>query len=55
MANRNKSVVYIDGQNFLFRVAEILVPKGLIEIKDDITAFDFKYLFENALKGKNYC
>ena len=52
MTNRNESVVYIDGQNFLFRAAEILVPKGLIEIKDDITAFDFKYLFENALKGE---
>lgn len=52
MSNRNKSIVYIDGQNFLFRAAEILAPKSLIEVKDDITAFDFRYLFENALKEK---
>ena len=52
MPRRGKSIIYIDGQNFLFRVADILIHNGLIEVKDDITAFDFKYLFANILKGE---
>ena len=53
MADSGKSSVYIDGQNFLFRAASVLTQSGLIATKDDITAFDFRHLFENALGKKD--
>lgn len=51
MNKRNKArpIVYIDGENFLFRVADVLISKGVIKNKDDITSFDCKYLLEKAL------
>ena len=47
------AIVYIDGENFLFRVADILLGEKIIKNKDDITSFDFKGLFENALDAKD--
>lgn len=42
-----KNIVYIDGQNFLYKAAEILVERGLIRDKQDLTNLDIRYLFEN--------
>lgn len=53
MRNTSEPIIYIDGENFLFRVADILINRRIIKNKDEITAFDFKYLFENALDTEN--
>ena len=44
-------VVYIDGENFMFRAAETLVANGKIKSKDEISTFDFRYLFEKSFLG----
>ena len=47
-----RNIVYIDGQNFLYKAAEILVERGLIKDKQDLTALDIRYLFENIFPGE---
>ena len=51
--DQNGPIVYIDGENFLFRVANVLIRKGKVSSKDEIAAFDFRYLIETALSGDN--
>ena len=51
--NHSRPIIYIDGENFLFRVADILMSAKIIKNKDDIVSFDFKRLFENALSAKD--
>ena len=41
-----KTVVYIDGQNFLYKVAERLVEANLISDKQDITSIDIRGMLE---------
>ena len=38
------TIVYIDGQNFLYKVAEILIEANLISDKQDLTSIDIKLL-----------
>ena len=45
--------VYIDGENFLHRVSDILRKSKVIKHKREITKFDFKHLFETVLSQKN--
>ena len=42
-----RNIVYIDGQNFLYKAAEILMEHGLIRDKQELTSLDIRYLFEN--------
>lgn len=42
-----RNIVYIDGQNFLYKAAEILIEHGLIRDKQELTSLDIRYLFEN--------
>jgi len=42
-------IVYIDGQNFLYKVADILIEKGLLKNKQDITAIDIPWLLLQVL------
>lgn len=42
-----KTKVYIDGQNFLYKAAEILIEAGSIESKNDLTRIDIRKLVEN--------
>lgn len=42
-------LIYIDGQNFLFKIAPVLKQHNYIKTKDDIIKFDFRYLFEEFL------
>ena len=51
--NHTRPIIYIDGENFLFRVADVLINAGAIKSKDDIVALDCRYLFENALTADN--
>ena len=54
MQTKLQPVVYIDSENFLFKVADILKHKALIKHKDEITNFDFKYLMKAALPDTNF-
>ena len=44
----SKAIVYIDGENFLHRVAYVLKENGSIGHKTEITDLDFHYIV-NAL------
>lgn len=46
-----KSVVYIDGQNFLYKVADVLIRNRCINNKQELQAFNFRGLFERALNS----
>jgi uncharacterized LabA/DUF88 family protein len=48
-----KTVVYIDGQNFLYKAAEVLITSGKIEAKQDLHTFSFRTLIENLLSEKD--
>lgn len=49
MGNDKKCVLFVDGENFLFRVSEILKDEKKIKHKSDITHFDLVQLCANAL------
>jgi uncharacterized LabA/DUF88 family protein len=44
-----KTVVYIDGQNFLYKAANVLIDAGKITAKQDLHTFSFRTLIENLL------
>lgn len=48
VANK-KTVLYVDGENFLFKVADVLKANGDIKSKSDITKFNLSTLCETAL------
>ena len=39
--------VYVDGQNFLYKAAEVLIEHGKISSKDELTKIDIRSLVEN--------
>ena len=41
-----RNIVYIDGQNFLYKAAEILAKHGLLIDKQDLTAIDIRSLLD---------
>ena len=43
------TIVYIDGQNFLYKVAERLISNQLIDDKQSVTAIDIPYLIKQVL------
>lgn len=45
-----KTVLFIDGENFLFSVAKILKVNGIIRHKSDIKAYSIRGLLASALK-----
>ena len=45
-----KPVVYIDGQNFLYKAAEVLMAAEKIADKQELHTFSFVHLFGNLLK-----
>lgn len=44
-----RKIVYIDGQNFLYKVSEILVKHGLVNNKQELNAIDIRSLFEKTI------
>ena len=46
-----KSVLFIDGENFLHKVEEVLKEEGVERNKDRLTLIDLNKLFEKALQG----
>lgn len=53
MAKKKKAIVYIDGQNFLFRIEMILLGKKLISSKRDLVYYNIKGLIEDALQKED--
>jgi uncharacterized LabA/DUF88 family protein len=45
-----KTVVYIDGQNFLYKAADVLISAEKITDKQDLHAFSFRTLLEDLLE-----
>ena len=45
----DKTVVYIDGQNFMYSVSENLKNAGLISDKQEIVSIDIPYLLKTIL------
>ena len=48
-----KTVVYIDGQNFLYKAADVLIEAGKLKEKQDLHTFSFRTLIENLLDEKD--
>lgn len=48
-----KTIVYIDGQNFLYKAAEVLISAGRIEDKQDLNKISVRSLMENVLGEKD--
>lgn len=42
-----KTIVYIDGQNFLYKVAEVLEPLNIISGKQEVCSIDIPFLLRN--------
>lgn len=45
--------VYIDGQNFLYKAAEVLIAAGRIKDKQDLHTISLRHLFAGLLKTKD--
>lgn len=48
-----KTIIYIDGQNFLYKVSERLIDANLISDKQDIYSFDIAGLFRPLFPDQN--
>ena len=42
--------VYVDGQNFIYKAAEVLIEHGRIHTKDDLTKIDIRSVIENIVE-----
>lgn len=47
-----RTIVYIDGQNFLYKAADILAKHGLLIDKQDLTAIDIRPLLDKLFPGE---
>ena len=47
-----KTVVYIDGQSFLYKVADVLIEAGKLKEKQDLHTFSFRTLIEGLMDEK---
>lgn len=45
-----KTIVYIDGQNFLYKAADVLIAVGKIKEKQDLHTISIRTLIENLLE-----
>lgn len=48
-----KTTVYIDGQNFLYKAAEVLIEAGKITTKQELHTFSFRSLVEKLLSEQD--
>lgn len=49
-----KKIIYIDGQNFIYKASETLIEAGLIKSKNDLTKFNFRKIFENIFPDNDF-
>src|SRR3989338_6690998 len=47
----SKCILFIDGENFTHKVAEVLTEEGLDKTKVDVASIDLDKLFKEPLKG----
>lgn len=47
-----RNIVYIDGQNFLYKASEILVKYGLVNDKQELNTIDIRSLFEKLFPNE---
>jgi len=47
----SKCILFIDGENFLHKVEEVLKEKGIDKRKADLASIDLNKLFQDPLKG----
>ena len=47
-----KTIVYIDGQNFLYKVADILIEAQLVQNKQAVSSIDIRWLMSQIIDGK---
>ena len=47
-----KNIVYIDGQNFLYKASEIFMKHGLLLDKQDLHAIDIRPMLEKLFSGE---
>ena len=47
-----KNIVYIDGQNFLYKAAETLIEAGIISDKQELIKIDIRYILETLFKNQ---
>ena len=48
-----KTIAYIDGQNFLYKISERLIDLGLIVDKSSLSAIDIPYLLQQIIPDEN--
>lgn len=54
MAEALPTIIYVDGENLLHRVKEVLANEKLIEHKTDITKFDLEWLLTQVISGSSH-
>ena len=47
----SKTVLFIDGENFFYKVEQVLKEEGIDKDKIDLTSIDLNKLFKESLKG----
>ncbi len=47
-----KTIAYIDGQNFLYKIAERVVNSGLVASKQEVSAVDIPYLLNQIFPNE---
>lgn len=52
MITQMETIVYIDGQNFLYKAADVLITAQKIKEKQDLHTFSFRSLIEDLLGEK---
>ena len=52
--SKQQPIIYIDSENFLFKVSSVLISHGLIKNRDQLTSLGIRFLLETAL-NKSDC
>lgn len=50
----SKTILFIDGENFINKVEEVLKNEGIDKYKSDISSIDLDKLFKESLKGFSF-
>lgn len=50
----SKTILFIDGENFINKIEEVLKSEGIDRYKTDIALIDLDKLFKESLKGFNF-
>ena len=45
-------IIYVDGQNFLYRAAQVLIDAGVIRDKQELYSIDLEFIFRKLFDTK---